>query len=761
MRLLLKNFFYFLKYALITLYACTSPSAQDMKTSNPISVYEDLPYLQDYSIKYYLQDSAINLKQVFSDRNNSINILSDQGLMHPTGGQFLYPGRLINNSYYRPLQDKEVSHIGMLNDQFIYLDNKAVFSNAWAGRLFIQHDLPNATLFAIDQNFNCWIANHNTIIHLSDNEKQWEKTFANEKIIDLQLSSETGEIFVLTQQSLYKSKNADLVPIAGGKDLTCFTLYEGGTKAVVGSNQGYGIIDLSDEKAGETSEIQMDKKLPWSKITTVAEINGHLWFGSAKGAFMLREDGKFNYYYGERWLPGNNVTHISAGEKDNILVLTNQGLAEIHFEEMTLAQKAEYFEHQVRDRHIRHGFNSSLGGMEKGNVDTGILKDSDNDGLWTSMYLGGQIFRYAATKSEEALQNCREALEAMERLYDINPVPGFPSRSFERSGYIEHLGNPERWQHSPDPEWDWKATTSSDEAIGHIFAFGVAAELLDDPELKQKAITLIDTLMQHVVDNDFYLVDYDGEPTTWGRWHPDYVNARPKMVGDRKLNSSNIVAMLQTAYHFTNKEIYKEKARDLMIDHGYLENLLRPIREIGSAPEDADEWSRMLSQSWNHSDDEMYYMGYWGLYRYPFADSLQPLYRKAILDHWEAERPEKEGAWNIFTAITGINDFDLEEAVWYLKEHPLDLIDWKISNSHRQDLDFIEPNFREQTTAEVLPPDERPIQRHNANMFSLDRTRGNGTSEHSAGDIWLLPYWMGRYLGVISSDSTAISKVNL
>ena len=67
----------------------------------------------------------------------------------------------------------------------------------------------------------------------------------------------------------------------------------------------------------------------------------------------------------------------------------------------------------------------------------------------------------------------------MERLYTINPVPGFPSRSFERRGFIKLLSDPERWQHAPDPEWDWKATTSSDEAIGHVFVYGAIAELVD------------------------------------------------------------------------------------------------------------------------------------------------------------------------------------------------------------------------------------------------------------------------------------------
>jgi hypothetical protein len=77
------------------------------------------------------------------------------------------------------------------------------------------------------------------------------------------------------------------------------------------------------------------------------------------------------------------------------------------------------------------------------------------------------------------------------------------------------------------------------------------------------------------------------------------------------------------------------------------------------------------------------------------------------------------------------------------------LISWEIANSQRQDIEKMAPNFRSQTIVEVLPPDERPIQRHNANMFNLDRKSGNGNEEHSAGDIWLLPYWLGRYLGVI------------
>lgn len=177
---------------------------------------------------------------------------------------------------------------------------------------------------------------------------------------------------------------------------------------------------------------------------------------------------------------------------------------------------------------------------------------------------------------------------------------------------------------------------------------------------------------------------------------------------------------------------------------------MRPMKDIGHAPADADELSKELSEGWNHSDDEMYFCGYWGLYRYALNDTLKADFKKAILDHWQIERPEKEGLWNIMTALTGTKNFDLDEAIWYLQKYPLDLITWTQKNSQRKDIELVSPNFRRQTTKEVLPPDELRISRHNANRFDLDG--GNdGRSEYSAGDIWLLPYWMGRYLKVISA----------
>ena len=714
---------------------------QESENNASQPTHSDTPFVQDFSTKYERRDS-VKLLRVYSDRNGVIEISTSENLYTPHAGEFLFPGSLVPQRYYRPIADKNIANVTRYKEHFVYVDDKAVLSNAWAGNLYVKHSLPGASLLAGGNDFDFLISDGRAIQYLKDSTIAWAGQHPGQAI-DILFDKTANRFLVLSASAIhtFDPATSQLKSQYTGSGLTSFAV--SGDKIIVGTRDGYFAIDNKTmQPSGEAQ-----KSLPWRELTTVQNIDGNLWFGSTRGAFMLRNDGKFNYYASRRWLPSDKVLDIEKGPDSSVLVLTDKGLAQIHFEKMTLHDKAMFFQEQVRNRHIRHGFNATLGYMRDGNVSTGSLEDSDNDGLWTSMYMGAEVFRYAVTKSEDALQNLRESMEAMERLYTINGVKGFPSRSFERRGY-KYDDKP--WRRAAHPEWDWKSTTSSDEAIGHIFVFGAMAELVDDEDLKKRAIVLIDSLMQHIVDNDMYLVDWNGEPTLWGKWHPDYVNARPEMVGDRKINGSNIVAMFQTAYHFTGKEIYKDKAFELMTRDGYYKNLMRPMRDIGKAPDDADDWSKMLSESWNHSDDEMYFLGYWGLYRYAFNDTLKSNFKDAIIDHWEIERPEKEGAWNIFTALTGVDDFDLEEAIWYLQEYPLDLVHWKVTNSHRGDIEKVEPNFRNQTIAEVLPPDELPVNRHNANRFQLDGGDG-GTSEYSAGDIWLLPYWMGRYFGVITA----------
>ena len=452
------------------------------RTTQP--VYQDVAYQQDFSKKFNFQQEGITLKKVFSDRNGVIQIYSSAGLLKTFDGEFLYPGSLVPEKTYRPLADKKILNLNLYNNQFVYLDDKAVLANAWAGNLYSRYTMPGASLFEGGEAFGFLISDGEALQYLKDSKVLWQGK-ANEKIIDIAFDATRNAFWLLGKQSVsfFAVKDLALTEAFGGGDFNCFALANGGKEIIVGKDDGYQIIDADSRKP----KGDVINKLPWTEITAIEEIDGKLWFGTTRGAFTTDKDGAFVYYASKRWLPSDNVVDIEKGPDHSVLILTDKGLGQICFKAMTLHDKAMYYEKQVRARHIRHGFNGTLGYMQDGSLATGSLEDSDNDGLWTTMYLGGEVFRYAVTKSDEALENIRESMDAMERLYTINGVKGFPSRSFERTGY-KYDDKP--WRRSRDPEWDWKSTTSSDEAIGHIFAFGVMAELLDDQkDLQTRAVT--------------------------------------------------------------------------------------------------------------------------------------------------------------------------------------------------------------------------------------------------------------------------------
>ncbi|MCB9260613.1 MAG: hypothetical protein H6612_14800 [Ignavibacteriales bacterium] len=701
--------------------------------------YIDKPFLQDFSEKYDLNTELITTKlfKVRSDRNGVINILSENGILHP------YEKELSKDLRYRPLLDVKIISLKTVQNQFVYLTDKAVFSYAWAGKKYIEHDVENPIDFAIVDNFNVLIGAENKLVLFQDGKKSWEKEIPNFTPIDLIFDEDGKRFYVLSDESIYMLQCPDkkLFKIYSGKNLTAIELLK--DEIIVGTSDGVFKLDNADFKPSI-----INKKLPNTEITSIKNIDGKLWFGSKRGAFTLRDDGKYDYYASKRWLVDDEVVDISKGPENCILVLTITGLSKINFVEMTLADKAEYFQKIQRLRHIRYGFSSETYLKVPGDLSTAVLHDTDNDGLWTSMYLAGELFRYAVTKSEDAKQNAYEAFEAMERLTEISGIHGFPARTYEIDSYQSSDTDPNMkeedkiWQLAKDNRWRWKSTTSSDESCGHFFVYALFAELAPDKEWRDRAIHQLKIEMDHIIENDWYLKTWNGEITQWGRWNPDYVNKFSIHTGDRRLNSSLILAFLQATYHFTGDEIYKEKAFELMNEYGYDDNAALPATVIGFVE------GENLSDSWNHSDDEMYFITIPNLVNYAFNPELKQKYFDAAESHWEIERNEKNPLWNYMYALIGGKNIDSEESAWWLREYPLDLITWRVENNHRNDLEKLEPNFREQEFTEVLPQDERPLHLHNG---AYRNNGGSGGRNELPPYVYLLPYWAGRYVEAISA----------
>ncbi len=421
------------------------------------SQHKDLPFVQDFSVKYYLPAGESG-RQIAADRNGTFRVLSDKGLLLPTHGEFLHPGGFAPDQRYRTAAPKKIQFLTSLDDQYLFATASHMFAQAWAGTLHLPLPLAQVKAFAgtspadfvLSDGKGIAVRNSQTV-EAGKNSGVQVLPAGSEPILDIQYHENqyyivrSSSIQTLKGQTLYRGEG--ILSLAVHADV----LY-------IGTKQG--LVRKSREKT-ETLVA-----LPSLHLNHLKWIGDRLWAGTPEGAFTLEKNGRINYYAGERWLPSDTVVQIIPGPKNSVLVLSTGGVGHIHFTSMTLKEKAAFFQEQVRSRHIRNGFNATLSGMKKGDLSSGYLSDSDNDGLWTSMYLAAEALRFTLTAAEDAKRNTEESLAAMERLFTVHHLPGFPARSFERSGFKAALSDPERWQSAPDPEWDWKATTSSDEAIG-------------------------------------------------------------------------------------------------------------------------------------------------------------------------------------------------------------------------------------------------------------------------------------------------------
>lgn len=119
--------------------------------------HADVAFVQDHAVKYNVQDS-IKLLRVASDRNGVIQISTSGNLYKPHAGEFLFPGSLVRERYYRPAADKKVAGVVSYKDHLVYVDDKAVLSNAWAGNLFVRHSMPGASMLAGGKDFDFLIS---------------------------------------------------------------------------------------------------------------------------------------------------------------------------------------------------------------------------------------------------------------------------------------------------------------------------------------------------------------------------------------------------------------------------------------------------------------------------------------------------------------------------------------------------------------------------------------------------------------------------
>ncbi|RJO74292.1 MAG: hypothetical protein C4523_01200 [Myxococcales bacterium] len=467
--------------------------------------------------------------------------------------------------------------------------------------------------------------------------------------------------------------------------------------------------------------------------------DGRLALPSDKGLMTYAPaTAAWDYYHSRYWIPGETVRDaLVSGEM--LVIAADAGLGLIAAEAMTLEQKAAILDEAMYARHNRFGYFSGCSLGAPGDLTQVQNHDDDNDGEWTALYVAAQSLRYAVTGSAEARARAAEAADAMLRLHAVTGIPGLMARSVvepEQCPAKQAAGSGE-WHLSADGQWCWKGDTSSDEYVGHIFGLSIyydlAADETDRARVRDAFVALHDGLMA----NGWTMNDVDGQPTMHGHFEPDFMHVVGPF-GDAGLNSAMILGGLLATYAMSGEPRFMDAFEYLAFEEGYAE-YVRKIEQIN------------IKVRINHDSEEMSFLAMTSLIRYETDPCRMAIWQEGLAYLWEVQRPERDPEFNMLYAWMARDEAnDLENSVRTLKEWYLHGVEWGVTNSHRADytLDPKPDRFGEAQSLEVFPYDQKQVMRWAENPYRLDRD-GNGRYEQML-TPWLLPYWMGRYLGLIT-----------
>ncbi len=625
-------------------------------------------------------------------------------------------------------------------------------------------------------------------------------------VVDVSVALD-GSFWLVTEKALYLETNGEFAEIVGvPEDTVCLAALDNKSKygetVYIGSTSE-GLLSMKGKRR-HWAEMTPDMSGVLSKDIRCAAIDamGHLWVGTSEGLniydgknywfngndFYSVPDGSFNdmcftadgkkyfatdtgiitlvegkisYYSYGVWLMHPTVTQIAVSDGGAMAAVTPEGISLITSKDMTLEEKAAHYDALSEKYFTRNeGYHVTRKLSKYGDLDSGWLPNSDNDGLFTGLYCASQCFRYSVTGDEKAKANARRAVEAMIKLTEITGKAGFTARATRYSHEPEFgTESREEWHYCEDnPDCEWLGETSSDEMTGHYFAYGIYYDLVADAKEKKKIAKVVKTITDHIIDNNFHLTDVDGVPTTWANWEPDLLNNDDRWYYERGTNSLEILSFLKTTYHVTGEEKYNDVYEMLVRKHHYAMNCMQYKCEDGHVA---------------HIDDQLDFVNIYPLIVYTDNNAHKEIFKMGLTHHWEYERVERSPFFNIVYGALTENYCDIENAAKSLSEMNLDLVRWPVYNSYRKDIVWdteqeamgIPPQLKypvEYSSRVLVHYDGNPfvcdsgaerfvdINSKNVNRtLTLPGTAGANGMKAMMPYIYLLPYWMGRYHGLL------------
>ena len=688
--------------------------------------------------------------------------------------------------------DEETLYIAQADGLLEYADGKVKKIGVKASKLFAKEG-------------NLFAAVKNSLVEIKKGKTKKIADF-DAPVVDISVALD-GSMWLITEKSLYLKDSDGFKKIVDVPDETvCLAARDNKSKygeTVYVGSLAEGLLSMKGKRRHWAELLPENTGVSSRKINCI-QIDGlgHLWVGSDEGLniydgknywfngndFYSVPDGSFNdmffakdgkkyfatntgiitliegkisYYSYGAWLMHPTVTKITVSDNGTIAAVTPRGISVITSKYMTLAQKAEYVD-ELTDKYFCRNEGYHVGRLLRkyGDLESGWQPNSDNDGLFTGLYCASQCFRYATTKDPKAKANAKKAVEAMIKLTEITGKSGFTARAtrYNDDPFFGD-GNREEWHVCPDnPNCEWLGETSSDEMTGHYFAYGVYYDLVADKKEKAKIAEVVKKITDHIIENNFHLCDVDGVPTTWANWEPELLNNDDRWFFERGTNSLEILSFLKTTYHVTGDEKYNQVFDMLIQKHHYAMNCMQYKCEDAHIA---------------HIDDQLDFTNIYNLLVYTENEAQKEIFKMGLTHHFEYERVERSPFFNIvYGALTNRN-CDIENAAKSLSEMNLDFIVWPTYNSYRKDIEIDTSPEKYGCAPQLKYPVEyssRVLVNYDGNQFvcdsgveefvQIDKKSANRAAALPGTDgadgmgtampyIFLLPYWMGRYYGLL------------
>ncbi len=736
-------------------FSCAHQDKQDViQNVQNEGPYMDIPFIQEYHDGYIVDEKkagANDVRAIQADGDNNIWIASRSGTYMKDADsrqwELMIPGQNQGPAYDIDIDQHKVAWIATWN---------GIYNNS-SGKMEKMEgpEPPLAKVLVADEGvyalgpYGIWLYQNRAWVKQKYSIARSMRAVLSDGKGGLWIGTDVGLYHCSKEEtSLYQDQDELLSAYVRGLD------FSDQGELWVGGLGGVSIRNAS----GKTDEKLPEDGITNSYVNTVKRSpDGTMWVGTNYGITRFTPGKKeYSVRLSKRWLMSDEVRDIAFDKEGCAWIATAGGVSAIKTREMTLAQKADFFYEKLIPRHVRDPWIVARFRLNvPGDTTTIEADDDDNDGEYTSMYLAMESFRYAVTQEPEARERAKKAFDFLHYLREVTEIDGFFARtiipvSWEKSHDMnrsytpqelaeEIIRNPrlktveKRWHLSKDQKWLWKGDTSSDELVGHLFGYYCYYNLVADETEKERVAFHFSQIVDHLMRNDFNLVGVDGRHTKWGVWSPQNLNHDPEWAPERALNSLELLSFLKFASYITGDQKYQTAYLKLIHEEGYIEN------------------AQMLHNT--NPAFETYFDIYLALYVYApllkYEDDPAILSEYQLhMDQWFENHRETSSPFLNFTYnyLAGGQD-ELDNSIFFLKDAPLDLVDWQIDNGKREDLQVVrDPILEELQVDQLRPPSEYRTLRWDRNPYVA--IGGNPAQERDP-VYWLLPYWMGRYLKLI------------